>query len=309
MTRFLITGALGAIGVWTARSLLERGHEVVALDAGDDTHRLPVALTEEQAAALIRVRADVTDLGAVERVIDEHDVRGVVHLAALQVPFVRADPALGTRVNVLGTVNVFEAVRRRSGRVGPVVYASSIAVYGAGGTLAADDLPGTLYGVQKRDNEGTAFRYFGDYGVSSIGLRPHTVYGPGRDQGLTSSPTTATVAAAAGVAYRISFGGGAQLQYAPDVGEVFARAAELEYEGASVHDLGGAVVTMAELAELLDPALITAGEDPLPFPADVDGTSLADLLGETVGRPVRESVADARAHFERLLADGLVKPP
>jgi UDP-glucuronate 4-epimerase len=308
LSRILITGALGAVGVWTARSLLERGHEVVALDAGDDTHRLPVALTEEQAAALIRVRADVTDLGAVERVIDEHDVRGVVHLAALQVPFVRADPALGTRVNVLGTVNAFEAVRRRSGRVGPVVYASSIAVYGAGGTLAAGDQPGTLYGVQKRDNEGTALRYFEDYGVSSIGLRPHTVYGPGRDQGLTSSPTTATVAAAAGVAYRISFGGGAQLQYAPDVGEVFARAAELEYEGASVHDLGGPPVTMAELAGMLGPG-ITAGDDPLPFPADVDGTSLAELLGESIGRPVQDSVADALRQFQRLLADGVVKPP
>ena len=111
----------------------------------------------------------------------------MIHLAALQVPFVRADPVLGARVNVVGTVNVLEAVRRRADRMGPLVYASSIAVYGAAGTLAADDHPGTLYGVFKRANEGTALRYFEDYGVSSIGLRPHTVYGPARDQGLTSA--------------------------------------------------------------------------------------------------------------------------
>jgi UDP-glucuronate 4-epimerase len=297
------------------RSLLEHGHDVVALDASDDTHRVPIALSDEQAAALVRVRADVTDLGAVERVIDEHDVRAVIHLAALQVPFVRADPARGTRVNVLGTVNVFEAVRRRSGRVGPVVYASSIAVYGAGGTLAAGDQPGTLYGVQKRDNEGTAFRYFEDYGVSSIGLRPHTVYGPGRDQGLTSAPTTAMLAAAARVRFRIPFGGGAQLQYTPDVGEVFARVSALEYEGASVHDLGGQAVTMPELVAMIEAAapdaagLIGAETQPLPFPSEVDGASLTDLLGEAIGRPVEDGVADTLRRFERLLEAGAVQPP
>jgi UDP-glucuronate 4-epimerase len=173
--RFLITGALGAVGVWTIRSLLERGDTVVALDVGDDRHRVPLALDDDQAAAVVHVQCDITDLPALERVIDEREITNVIHLAALQVPFVRADPVLGARVNVLGTVNVLEAVRRRAERMGPVVYASSIAVYGAAGTLAADDHPGTLYGVYKRDNESTALRYFEDYGVSSIGLRPHAV--------------------------------------------------------------------------------------------------------------------------------------
>jgi nucleoside-diphosphate-sugar epimerase len=226
--RFLITGALGAVGVWTMRSLLDQGHAVVALDVGGDGHRVPYALTDEQAAAVVRVQADITDMDAVEQVLDEHAITNVIHLAALQVPFVRADPVLGARVNVLGTVNVLEAVRRRADHMGPVVYASSIAVYGAAGTLAADDHPSTLYGAYKRANESTAVRYFEDFGVSSIGLRPHTVYGPARDQGLTSAPTVAMVAAAARVAYRIPFGGSAQLQYAPDVGEAFARAALLD---------------------------------------------------------------------------------
>src|SRR5689334_10588819 len=157
--RFLITGALGAIGVWTMRSLLEAGHDVIALDVGGDGHRLPYALTDEQLAAVVRVQGDITDLDAFERVLDEHGITNVIHLAALQVPFVRADPVLGARVNVSGTVNVLEAVRRRADRMGPLVYASSIAVYGAAGTLAADDEPMTLYGVYKRANESTARRY------------------------------------------------------------------------------------------------------------------------------------------------------
>jgi UDP-glucuronate 4-epimerase len=240
----------------------------------------------------------------------------VIHLAALQVPFVRADPALGARVNVVGTVNVLEAVRRRRDRIGPVVYASSIAAYGAAGTLAADDLPGTLYGVQKRDNEGTAVRYFEDFGVSSIGIRPHTVYGPGRDQGLTSAPTTAMLAAAARVRYRIPFQGGAQMQYTPDVGAAFARAAQLEHEGGVVHDLGGPAIAMADLVGVIEAAapeaaglVSVAAADPLPFPSEMDGSRFAELVGDDLLRSVEEGVADALRRFERLLADGLVQPP
>jgi UDP-glucuronate 4-epimerase len=214
----------------------------------------------------------------------------------------------------VGTVNVLEAVRRRGG-IGPVVYASSVAVYGPAGTLDGGDPPQTLYGAYKRANETTAVRYAEDFGVSSIGLRPHTVYGPARDQGLTSAPTIAMLAAAAGVPYRIPFGGSIQLQYAPDVGEAFARAALLQVEGASVHNLDGEVVATADIPGVIEsalpgrPGLITVDPTPLPLVGGVDGSSLVTLLGGSVMRPVADGVADAVARFERLLADGLVAAP
>jgi UDP-glucuronate 4-epimerase len=297
------------------RSLLDHGHDVVAFDLGDRAHRLPLALTPEQIDALVRVRGDITDADALGRVLDEHEITDVIHLAALQVPFVRADPALGARVNVVGTVNVFEAVRARAQRMGPIVYASSIAVYGAGGSLAGDDAPGTLYGAYKRTNEHSAVRYFEDFGVSSVGLRPHTVYGPGRDQGLTSAPTTAMVAAVAGVPFRIPFGGSAQLQYTADVGEAFVRASEARPTGASVHNLDGPVVSMQEIVELIGAAVpgadgrITAESAPLPFPSEVDAGSFVDLLGGSVMRPIDVGVRDAVEEFGRLVEAGLVTPP
>jgi UDP-glucuronate 4-epimerase len=309
VSRYLVTGAYGAIGAWTLRALLDRGHETIALDLGEQAPRLAIALEPEQAERVVRVRGDITDLQLVERVLDEHAVTHVIHLAALQVPFVRANPPLGAAVDVLGTVNVFEAVRRRRDRIAPVVYASSIAA------LGEDAHPSTLYGVFKWANEGTAERYFEDYGVSSIGLRPHTVYGPGRDQGLTSAPTTAIVAAAAGVRFHIPFGGSVQMQYTPDVGEAFARAAELAYRGASVHNLDGPVVSMPELLELIARSvpgaerLLTAASEPLPFPAEVDHTSWLELVGEPVMRPVEAGVADGLERFRALLADGRVRPP
>lgn len=310
-----MTGANGAIGAWVLRRLLDRGHEAVALDVGDADHRLAIALEPGELRELPRVRADITDLAALERVLDEHEITNVIHLAALQVPFVRANPPLGAAVNVVGTVNLMEAVRRRADRIGPVVYASSIAIYGPGGSSAAGDHPSTLYGVFKRANESTAIRYAEDFGVPSVGLRPHTVYGPGRDQGLTSAPTVAMLAAAAGVPYRIPFGGSAQMQYAPDVGEAFVRAAELPPAGASVHNLDGPVVAMRRVVELIEAAapesagLIGVQGEPLPFPPEVDAASFTELMGGPVARPVEAGVADAIDRFRALLADGRVQPP
>ena len=67
-----------------------------------------------------------------------------------------------------------------------------------------------------------------DHGLSSIGLRPWTVYGVGRDFGMTSEPTKAIKAVTLGRPYRISYGGRQDLQYVGDVvGEVADRAASL----------------------------------------------------------------------------------
>ena len=293
---YLVTGALGALGAWVVRALLDREQDVVTYDLGGSDHRLRLSLSSDELAALTRIDGDVTDLAALERVMDEHDVTGVIHLAALQVPFVRDDPVLGSRVNVTGTVNVLEAVRRRGEGMRPTVYASSIAA------LAADaEYPSTLYGVFKLANEGTAAGYFNDFGVPSVGLRPHTIYGPGRDQGLTSAPTAAMVAAARGEEYAIPFGGSLQLQYVADAGEAFVRASEAEVDGASVHNLDGPVASVEEIVAAISAAApdarITHGADPLPFPPSVDSTSFTQLVGGPTARPLEQGVSEAIERF------------
>ena len=296
--RYLVTGALGAIGAWTVRALIDHGHEVVTYDLGGSDHRLRLALAEDELASLARVDGDVTDLPQLERTIGEHGIEALIHLAALQVPFVRSDPAAGARVNVGGTVNVLEA-SRSAGVETPVVYASSIAAL----PVPGEEHPSTLYGVFKRANEGTAELYFADYGVSSVGLRPHTVYGPGRDQGLTSAPTAAMVAAADGREFRIPFGGSAQFQYVADAGEAFVRASEARAEGASVHNIDGPVATMLEVIAAIEQAapeaagLVTAADEPLPFPPSVDAASFVELVGGPVSRPLAVGVADSIASF------------
>lgn len=301
--RFLVTGAHGCIGAWTVRQLVAEGVPVIALDASEAAYRLELLLEEDALERLERVRVDITDLDAFERVLDEHTITNVIHLAALQIPFARADPALGARVNVVGTVNVFEAAARRGERMAPVVYASSIAAL----------KESTLYGVWKRANEGTAAVFAADRGLPSVGLRPHTVYGVGRDQGLTAAPTHAMLAAVAGQPYEIGFGGRFQLQYAPDVARAFVQASRAAVAGAEVHNLGGSVVSAAEVAEAIERAVpgaaIAYGEDPLPFPAELDPASLHAAIGPVAETPLEEGVADTVARLRALLERGLVTPP
>ena len=194
-------------------------------------------------------------------------------------PFCRADPALGARVNVVGTVNVFEAVKRRAGRIPLVAYASSTAVYGPDDPSPAPESggrrPATHYGVYKTANEGTARVYFADDGVPSIGIRPYVVYGPGRDQGMTAGPTLAMAAAARGEAFEIGYGGRAQYDYARDVGAAFAAAGRGSYDGAGVFNFPGARAHMSEVVSAIEAAapevagMITFVDAQLPFPAEL----------------------------------------
>ena len=266
--RWLVTGALGCIGAWTAVTLVREGAVVVAFDLGDDDRRLRLIAASDEVERIVFVRGDITALETVERTLAEHEVTHVVHLAALQVPFCRENPVLGAQVNVTGTVNVFEAAKRRD--LGTTIaYASSAAVYDEHGEIA----PRTLYGVYKLANEGTARIYADENGVASIGLRPFSVYGPGRDQGLTAGPTLAIAAAVRGEPYRIGFGGRTQLHYAPDVARAFVQAARSKPGGAQTFNLGGPATAIGDLVATIAAAVpgadIAFDEVPLPFPGEL----------------------------------------
>src|SRR5947209_8018811 len=278
--RFLITGALGCIGAWTVRNLIREDVPTVVFDLGRDPHRLKLILAPEEMARVTFVHGDITDLAALEQALDEHAITHVIHLAALQLPFVKANPPLGARVNVVGTVNVFEAVAKRKERIGRVIYASSVAVYdatdagepGAVVQHTATGHPTSLYGVFKQANEGTARIYWQDNCVASIGLRPATVYGPGRDQGITSAPTKAMLAAAVGQPFHIPYGGRGEFQYADDVAKAFIACARRPFEGAEIFNLHGSVAHMSELVAAIEAVVpqsrgqITFAEPDFPSP-------------------------------------------
>ncbi len=314
--RFLVTGALGCIGAWTVRTLVRQGLPVVAFDLAGDPKRLRLIMSDDELRRVIFVRGDITELGSVGAALDEHDITNVIHLAALQVPFARANPPLGALVNVVGTVNVFEAVKARTDRIAKVVYTSSIGMFDAADADAADGRlhvdatahPVTHYGVYKLANEGNARVYWLDDGLSTIGLRPLTVYGPGRDQGMTSGPTKAILSAVVGRPYRIAFGGRTLLQYAADVARTLIAASHSELTGAQVFNLGGSIASMEDVVTAIEAAvpgargLVTFDPKPLPFPGAIDDAG-TDVLGDVpvtpLGQAIRETVDIFRHAIER----------
>lgn len=313
--RFLVTGAMGCIGAWVVRNLVQEGVPTTVLDLAGDAHRMRLIMSADEIAQVRFSAGDIADLPTIERVLAESGATRIIHLAALQVPFCKADPSLGARVNVVGTVNVFEAAKRQGLR--HVVYASSVAVYGSSEDypegLPAHDaplLPRTHYGVYKQANEGTARIYWQDDGVSSICLRPYTVYGPGRDQGLTSSPTKAMLAAAAGQPLHIPFGGRGDFQFVDDVAKAFIQAARTPFAGAAVLNLRGSVVHMREIIaaiEEAEPAMrgrLSCDDTALPFPEALDITPVAAVLGQVPQTALADGVATTLAIFKQALADG-----
>jgi nucleoside-diphosphate-sugar epimerase len=203
---------------------------------------------------------------------------------------------------------VFEAARAAG--IKHIAYASSIAAYCPDLTFE----PRTLYGVWKLANEGTARVYQLDHGTSSIAMRPYVVYGLGRDFGVTSAPTTAMLAAAAGQNYNIPFGSTMLYQTARDIGALFARAAlATDFGRAAVYDPPGTSANTQAVVEAIravtPDVTITYDDVTLPFPTEFATTDLEDAIGPIEMTPLEDGVRETIQGFRAALAKGLVTPP
>lgn len=314
--KFMITGSMGCIGAWVLRNLVDEGVQVVATDLATTITRPGLLLSEAELEQITWASLDVTDLKAVRHVVEEHAITHIVHLAGLQVPFCRANPSLGSQVNVVGTVNIFEAARHAG--VKGLAYASSLAVLGPADKYperpVKDNvplLPTTLYGVYKVANEGTAQIYWQDWQVGSVGLRPYIVYGVGRDQGMTSDIAKAVLATAAGRPFHIRFDGPVGLQHANDVAKMFIGIARAEHQGAAACNLRNDVVEVAKFVAKLQAmyphAQVTYAKNaPLPFPADLDDSGLRAILGEIPHTPLESAIQQDYERFAALLQAGKI---
>lgn len=308
--RYFITGATGCIGGWVVKNLIESGREVYALvRSPEKLSVLELIMEKEEIGKIHVVKGDITDYQLLLHTLKDDEIDTVIHMAAMQMPFCQADPVLGARVNVEGTVNMFEAVKACG--LKKLVYASSTAVYGLteeyeGGVYdnSSPFHPHAHYGVYKQANEWSARIYYEKECISSIGLRPYVAYGPLRDQGMTSTPTTAMKAAVKGEAYEISYGGDFDFQYVDDVAKAFIMAAEAEYEGAHCFNFAGNSVNMTEVVKAIEEAcpqakgLITFKDEPLPFPKNISGNELDRLIGEVLVTPLAEGVRQSVEIFK-----------
>lgn len=328
----LLTGGQGFFGAWIIKELLAKGAQVTVTDLREANGILEQVLLPEELASLKRVYMDIGDTKALTDFILSTRPTGVIHLAGLQIPLVKANPAVGANVNVTGTVNIFQAVlalaQKEEKSPIPVVYASSAAVLGPEEAYATKPVPAesvvhtpaTLYGVYKLANEGTGRIFWQDHKVPSAGLRPLTAYGVGRELGLTSGPAKAIKSTVMKRQYTCPVKGITGFVYVRDVARMFIGCLEASRKspGARVFNVRGHVLTVEDfLTKHLEVELPTAKElvklaldaAAVPIAADVDESPLAEFLGKMdtsngLHTPIRTAIREMATCYEALQAKG-----
>jgi UDP-glucose-4-epimerase GalE len=276
----LITGGAGFIGRHTAKLFRASGREVVLLD------NLTLGRREEQGFGTL-VEGDICDTALVRRVLREHGVTAVVHLAAsAHVGDSMARPEEYYRNNVCGTAGLLEAMAAEGVR--GLVFASSCSVYGNAADTARESdavVPVSPYGESKVVTERALEWYERAHGLRWFVLRYFNVAGAegalGEDLAGCRRIIPRTVHAA--------LGGGAEVQV---FGTEFATP-----DGSAVRDY----VHVSDVAEANLLALGAVESEGKPAVVNIAagvGVSVLEIVAEVgrqVGRAVPHRIVEARA--------------
>ena len=307
MKTVLVTGGCGCLGSWIIKLLIENNDKVICLDTSKNLNRLKLILNEKSLRKISFNYINIFDFEKINKLIKKEKINFIVHLAAFQVPFVKSNPILGSRVNVEGTVAMYECVLSNKNQIEGFVCASSIGVFGdkifhKTNTIKEETVPYplNLYGVYKLANEGTGRIYFEEKQIKSIILRPYIIYGPGRDQGWTSAPTKAILVKMLNHSYKIPFCGSIYLHYAKDCAKQFLLALESDKKGCNIFNVTGETVNMLDFIKILNHTIKNdsvisqdlAVDFPIPSRIDISKnerffkipklTNLSDGINETV---------------------------
>ena len=196
--RCLVTGAGGLIGTYLIEFLLGQGHEVCALA------HTPSPFLESLKGNLQIVHGDMVDRAFVGKLLKDRQPEIVFHLAAQSLPAVAWEkPEWTFRVNVLGTIHLFEEVRAQG--INPLfVVACSSSEYAVspGGRLITESdalEPSSLYAVSKMAQDHLSRLYHEVKGLRVVRARPFFLTGPRKTGDVASDFARGIVAVERGI--------------------------------------------------------------------------------------------------------------
>ncbi|MBC9882688.1 SDR family oxidoreductase [Bradyrhizobium sp. INPA01-394B] len=285
--RILITGGGGFIGAWLARRLAETGNRLRVFEPVPRSAQFDRIVGAASASVEWHL-GDIADGLAVRAAAEGCDA--VVHLAGILTPACKDDPVRGAMINLVGTLNVFNAARALGIR--RIVFTSSAGVYGPDDETTPR--PVTHYGTFKLACEGSARAFWADHGIASVGFRPYIVYGYGRESGSTAGPSLACRAAARGEAYVIPYIATAGLVFVDDVVAAYEAALRREPHGAHVFNLPGEVASndavVAAVRAVVPNARIAIDGPLLPFAADIGEGELRRVFPDLPATSLRDGI-------------------
>lgn len=248
--RVLVTGGGGFLGAATVRALLARGDTAIAFDT-QLGHLVAAGLPQH----LVRVPGDITDMANVAQAVLVHKPEAVIHCAAVVgVLSSLGSPTTIVRVNIEGSLNVFEAMRL--GGVKRCIHISSEEAYGAFRADKIDEThpldPVLPYGICKATVEQLGRTYRDLHGLEVVNLRTSWVYGPGlpRDR----IPKNLVDAALAGRKLHIPTGAQAVIDhtYVDDVVAAILKALDHQHHHYDAYNVAsGAAATVSDLVAIV----------------------------------------------------------
>ncbi len=292
----LVTGGFGCIGAETTKWIVRNTDaDLVVCARRVDESRVARVFEGIDRSRIRFVIADVSRRDDVDRMLGDHGVTHVVHFAALQTPDCNADRDAGLQTNLAGTQNLIESMKRNGEMIRRFVFASSVAVYGPRDSypqnrvpMLAEPNPVNVYGIWKLAGEHLARLFHDETGIATASIRPGVLFGPGRDAGLTSTPTTAMKCVALGIPYQIPFRSRQDYMFAPDVGAAFAAVCLEPFQGYAAFTLPGvtrdsesvvrAIHQAATELGVADRFAITIGSDEVPFICDLEYAPFLDAF-------------------------------
>ena len=313
----MITGGLGCIGAEVTKWFLSHTDATVLVCSRSVSQaRLKRVFDGYEADRIETMSVDIADSKQVDTIFRKHPISHVIHLAALQTPDCNADRDLGLQVNLAGTQHLVEVMKRFGSQIKRFVFASSIAVYGPRSLYPSgavpcgvDPLPSGPYGVWKLAGEHLARLFHEDTGVPTVCLRPAVLYGPGRDIGLTSSPTTAMKHVVQGLPYEIPFCSRQDYQFAPDVGAATAISASDSFDGYGVFTMPSHTKTTEEILQVISTVAselngmpepeITIGDQEVPFICDLECNDFLARFPQTPHTSMEEGVRATLQEFAK----------
>jgi nucleoside-diphosphate-sugar epimerase len=320
--RILVTGGYGCIGVQTVKWVLSNTDATVVVGSREvSAQRTQRLFHDDDCTRLKCVRLDVREPRQLEDVLTSNQITRVIHLAALQTPDCNANRDTGLQINVAGTQNVIEAIKACRPSLQRFVFASSIAVYGPRSSyvgpkvpMLAEPAPVNVYGVWKLAGEQMSRLFCTETDIPTVSLRPGVLFGPGRDVGLTSTPTTAMKC----VALEIPFRSRQDYLYASDVGAAFGKAAMAPFSGYGVFTLPSHTVDTAEIVATMRQAAsetglganfgITIGTDDVPFICDLEYEPFLQVFPDTPHTPLAAAIRKSLEVFRSQRERGWLKP-
>lgn len=321
-TTVLITGGYGCIGAEATKWILRNtSATVIAAGRRIDSDRTERVFHDVDRQRLVPQALDIQNAGQLAECLSEHKVTHVVHLAALQTPDCNAHRDLGLQINLAGTQYLIECMKTASTPIQRFVFASSVAVYGARShypdgqvPMLAEPHPVNVYGAWKLAGENISRMFYEETGIPTLSIRPGVLFGPGRDAGLTSTPTTAMKCVALGRPYQIPYANKQDYLYAPDVGAAFACATLDPFDGYArftlpsetleMHTIVEAMKEGAEELGMADQFEISIGMDTVPFICDLEFEPFRTAFPCAPLTPIKTAVRDSLAVFQQQVERG-----